>query len=184
MLVLSNKADAGALDRARKAQVPTHVIADPGDGGAIVQVLQETDVELVVLAGYLKLVPAEVVRAFEGRMINIHPALLPAFGGDGMYGIRVHRAVIDSGATVSGVTVHLVDEEYDRGPTVAQWPVPVHADDTPETLAARVLQIEHQLLPIVVLTAARRGKVVRLPFTQTAFAANVTAGVGDTLGGQ
>lgn len=182
--VLSNKADAGALARARKAEVATHIISDPGDGAAIVRVLQEADIDLVVLAGYLKLVPAEVVRAFAGRMINIHPALLPAFGGEGMYGIRVHRAVIDSGATVSGVTVHLVDEEYDRGPTVAQWPVPVHADDTPETLAARVLEIEHQLLPAVVLTAARRGKVVRLPFAQTAFAASVSAAVSDTLSGQ
>jgi folate-dependent phosphoribosylglycinamide formyltransferase PurN len=119
-------------------------------------------VDLVVLAGYLKLVPADTVSAFDGRMVNIHPALLPAFGGPGMYGIRVHRAVLASGATVSGATVHLVNAEYDRGPIVAQWPVPVQPGDTPEALAARVLQVEHRLLPAVVLAAARAGRVVPL----------------------
>jgi hypothetical protein len=86
---------------------------------------------VVVLAGYLKLVPAEVTRALAGRMLNVHPSLLPAFGGPGMYGARVHQAVIDAGARVSGATVHFVDEAYDRGAIVAQWPVPVFADDTP-----------------------------------------------------
>jgi folate-dependent phosphoribosylglycinamide formyltransferase PurN len=119
-------------------------------------------VDLVVLAGYLKLVPADAVSAFDGRMINIHPALLPSFGGPGMYGIRVHRAVLASGATISGATVHLVNAEYDRGPIVAQWPVPVQPGDTPEALAARILEVEHLLLPAVVLAAARAGKVVPL----------------------
>jgi phosphoribosylglycinamide formyltransferase-1 len=181
VLVTSDKSSAGALDRARAAGVATHVIPDPADGDAIVGVLQNAETDLVVLAGYLKLVPLEVVRAFDGRMVNIHPALLPAFGGKGMYGSRVHRAVIESGATVSGVTVHMVNEEYDRGKTVAQWPVPVHADDTPETLAARVLEVEHELLPVVVLTAARQGKVVRLPLPQKAFAAGEIAAVTKTL---
>jgi formyltetrahydrofolate-dependent phosphoribosylglycinamide formyltransferase len=180
-LVVSDKSSAGALDRARAAGVATHVIPDPSDGSAILDVLQDAETDLVVLAGYLKLVPLEVVRAFEGRMVNIHPALLPAFGGKGMYGSRVHRAVIESGATVSGVTVHMVNEEYDKGKTVAQWPVPVQADDTPETLAARVLEVEHELLPAVVLIAAREGKVVRLPFPQTAFAAGKIAAVAETL---
>ena len=163
VLVASDKAEAGALGRARAAGVDTHVIRDPADGSALTGLLREKGVELVVLAGYLKLVPAATVSAFDGRMINIHPALLPAFGGPGMYGLRVHRAVLASGATISGPTVHLVNAEYDRGPIVAQWPVPVRPGDTPEALAARVLEVEHQLLPAVVLAAARAGKVVPVP---------------------
>lgn len=161
-LVASNRADAGALERARRAGVATAVLDDPSDSARILALLDAHDIELVVLAGYLKLVPGPVVRALPGRMINIHPALLPAFGGPGMYGRRVHEAVLASGATVSGASVHLVSGEYDRGPIVAQWPVPVRPDDTPETLAARVLVVEHQLLPAVVRAAAREGGVVRL----------------------
>jgi formyltetrahydrofolate-dependent phosphoribosylglycinamide formyltransferase len=162
VLVASDKADAGALARARAAGVETHVIADPADGKALTRLLQAKGADLVVLAGYLKLVPTDTVSAFDGRMINIHPALLPAFGGPGMYGIRVHRAVLASGATISGATVHLVNAEYDRGPIVAQWPVPVQPGDTPEALAARILEVEHRLLPDVVLAAARAGSVVSL----------------------
>jgi len=117
---------------------------------------QPTLVELVVLAGYLKLVHSSVVARFRGRMINVHPALLPAFGGSGMYGHRVHEAVLASGATESGATVHFVDEAFDRGAIIAQEKVPVHKGDTAETLAARVLEAEHRLLPKVVLDLARR----------------------------
>jgi folate-dependent phosphoribosylglycinamide formyltransferase PurN len=92
-------------------------------------------------------------------MLNVHPALLPAFGGPGMYGKRVHQAVLDSGATVSGVTVHIVTAEYDRGPIVAQWPVPVRPDDTVDSLQERVLVVEHALLPTVVLAAAKAKNV-------------------------
>jgi formyltetrahydrofolate-dependent phosphoribosylglycinamide formyltransferase len=161
-LVACNRPDAGALERAHKAGVETHLIEDPSDGAALITVFDNYDVDLVVLAGYLKLVPAEVVDAFEGRMLNIHPALLPSFGGAGMYGMRVHRAVLESGATVSGPTVHLVTAEYDRGPIVAQWPVPVAPDDTEETLQKKVLAVEHQLLPAVVLNAAQAGGITRL----------------------
>jgi phosphoribosylglycinamide formyltransferase-1 len=162
VLVASDRGEARALARARAAGVATHCIADPHDGPALVDVLAQHTVQLVVLAGYLKLVPADVVAAFSGRMINIHPALLPAFGGHGMYGKRVHQAVLASGATLTGATVHLVNAEYDRGPIVAQWPVPVRPGDTPESLAARVLEVEHRLLPAVVLAAARAGGVVPL----------------------
>ena len=162
VLVVSDKASAGALDRARDAGADAAVLADHNDADAILGVLAEHAIEFVVLAGYLKLVPPAVVAAFDGRMVNIHPALLPSFGGKGMYGRRVHEAVLASGATVSGPTVHLVSAEYDRGPILAQWPVPVQADDTPETLAARVLSVEHQLLPAVVLAAARHGRGVHL----------------------
>jgi folate-dependent phosphoribosylglycinamide formyltransferase PurN len=101
----------------------------------------------VALAGYLRLIPAEVVRAFAGRMVNVHPALLPAFGGPGMYGQRVHDAVLASGARLSGPTVHFVTEHYDEGAIIAQWPVPVHAADSAQSLAARVLAAEHRLYP-------------------------------------
>ena len=153
--VVSNRADAGALERARRAGVRTAVLADPTDAAALQTALAESD--LVVLAGYLKLVPAPVVARFRWRMINIHPALLPDFGGAGMYGRRVHAAVLTSGATVSGATVHYVDEHYDRGPIIAQARVPVAPGDTPESLAARVLAAEHRLLPRVVTELARRG---------------------------
>ncbi len=181
VLVLSDKATAGALERARSAGVGAEIVADPSDGAATLALLTNAQIDLVVLAGYLKLVPIEVVRAFDGRMINIHPALLPTFGGTGMYGIRVHQTVIDSGATISGATVHLVNEEYDRGPIVAQWPVPVLADDTPESLAARVLEVEHELLTAVVLAASRAGKVVRLPQSGGAFVAGDVPNVSTTL---
>ncbi len=157
VLVASNKADAKGLDRARAVDVPTEVIDDPADGAAIISMLQNYRADLVVLAGYLKLVPEDVVNEYENRMINIHPALLPSFGGPGMYGSRVHNAVIESGATVSGVTIHIVTAEYDRGPIIAQWPVPVAPNDTVETLQKRVLAVEHQLLPAVVLAVAKAG---------------------------
>lgn len=176
VLAASDRADAGALTRARDAGVETAIVSDPRDGEGLGRMLDGA--ELVVLAGYLKLVPEPVVQRFAGRMINIHPALLPAFGGKGMYGRRVHEAVLRSGATVSGATVHLVDAEYDRGPIVAQWPVPVLDGDTPDTLAARVLEAEHCLLPAVVLAAARAGRVVRLRPPSAAF---VPAGEGDDV---
>ncbi len=158
-LVASNRPDSGALHLAHKAGVVTYVIEDPADGLSLLATLRDHDINLVVLAGYLKLVPKNVVAAFAGRMINIHPALLPSYGGAGMYGNRVHAAVLDSGATVTGATVHLVTEDYDRGPIIAQWPVPVAPDDTPETLQQRVLAVEHELLPAVVLAAAQTGGV-------------------------
>jgi formyltetrahydrofolate-dependent phosphoribosylglycinamide formyltransferase len=176
-LVVSDKPTARALERARAAGVRTEVVSDPADGASITKTLRAAGIDFVVLAGYLKLVPAAVVTSYEKRIVNIHPALLPSFGGKGMYGMHVHRAVLDSGATVSGATVHLVDAAYDRGPIVAQWPVPVLANDTPEALQQRVLEVEHQLLPTVVLAAARAGHVVRLPFESPAFALN--PGVAD-----
>jgi len=169
VLVVSNAPDAGAFARAARAGVATHPITDPNDGAALLAALRAHQVDLVVLAGYLKLVPADVVAAYSGRMVNLHPALLPSFGGKGMYGLRVHRTVLAAGATVSGPTVHLVTAEYDRGPILAQWPVPVRAGDTAETLRERVLAVEHRLLPAVVLAAARAGRPVRLTPSGSAF---------------
>lgn len=152
--VITNRADAGALDRARQANVATTVLQNPADANELLAALH--DVQLVVLAGYLKLVPTAVVAQFRGRIINIHPALLPRFGGPGMYGHRVHEAVLATGAKQSGATVHFVDEQFDRGEIIAQERVPVSPTDTPETLAARVLEAEHRLLPRVVLDLARK----------------------------
>ena len=150
VLVVSNRRAAAALERAAARGIATHVPAHAADGAALLAVLGAHGVQVVVLAGYLALVPPEVVRAYAGRMLNVHPALLPAFGGPGMYGRHVHAAVLAAGARISGVTVHFVSEEYDRGAIVAQWPVPVFEEDTPERLAARVLRVEHALLPRVV----------------------------------
>ena len=152
--VISSRPGAGALERARRAGVTTTVLANPADPNELLVALR--DAQLVVLAGYLKLVPLVVVAQFRGRMINIHPALLPDFGGPGMYGHHVHAAVLASGARESGATVHFVDEAFDRGDIIAQEKVRVEPADTPETLAARVLEAEHRLLPRVVLDLARR----------------------------
>ena len=161
VLVVSDRQDAHALERARAAGVEAVVI--PVTGRPIDYASRETlvtlesaDIDLIALAGYLRLVPPAVVRRYRNRIINIHPALLPAFGGKGMFGLRVHRAVIESGAMVSGATVHLVDEQYDTGEIVAQWPVPVLPGDTPEALAARVLRVEHLLYPAALEAVARR----------------------------
>jgi formyltetrahydrofolate-dependent phosphoribosylglycinamide formyltransferase len=162
VLVVSNTPRAGALERARSAGVASRVLENYTDGPKLTGILRDAKIDLVVLAGYLKLVPQETVAAYTGRIINIHPALLPAFGGQKMYGRKVHEAVLGSGATISGASIHLVTDEYDRGPIVAQWPVPVLAGDTPESLSLRVLAVEHQLLPAVVLAAARAGRVVRM----------------------
>ncbi|HEV2291019.1 MAG TPA: phosphoribosylglycinamide formyltransferase [Gemmatimonadales bacterium] len=162
VLVVSNKAAAGGLERARQRGVPAVPLADPADGNEWLGLLRRHQADLVVLAGYLKLVPAAVVTAYRGRILNIHPALLPDFGGPGMYGARVHQAVLASGVRESGPTVHLVDEEYDRGAILAQVRVPVLPGDTPATLAERVLAQEHRLLPLVVLAAARAGHPVPL----------------------
>jgi formyltetrahydrofolate-dependent phosphoribosylglycinamide formyltransferase len=163
VLVLSNRPEAGGLDVARARGIPTVVLHDSTDAEAWLDALERARAELLVLAGYLKLVPPAVVARWRGRIINVHPALLPAFGGPGMYGRRVHEAVLRSGATESGASVHLVDEVYDRGQVLAQERVPVLPGDTPDTLAARVLAVEHRLLPAVVLAAAEAGRPVPIP---------------------
>jgi phosphoribosylglycinamide formyltransferase-1 len=150
----SDRRDAIALQRAAQAEVATGVVEVPTEGEALVAQFAEVGADLLVLAGYLKLIPAAVVHAFHGRLLNVHPALLPAFGGPGMYGQRIHTAVLEYGATITGVTVHFVDEHYDRGPIIAQWPVPVLPGDTPAALAARVLRVEHRLFPLCVAAVA------------------------------
>ena len=153
VLVISNKVDAGALDIARANNIPAahldrkQFASEEECTTAVLKTLEHYKVNFIVLAGYLKKLSGDVVRRYRNRIVNIHPALLPAFCGKGMYGIHVHEAVINSGAKTTGATVHLVDEQYDRGSIVLQRTVEVANDDTPETLAEKVLNIEHQLYP-------------------------------------
>ena len=160
VLVVSDRADAAGLARVRDRGIPAELISQPEDGEEWLTLLRKSQADLVVLAGYVKLVPPPVIAAYRGRIINIHPALLPDFGGKGMYGARVHQAVLASGVRETGATVHLVDEVYDRGTVLAQARVPVLPGDTPERLAERVLEVEHRLLPAVVLAAAAAGHPV------------------------
>ncbi len=151
VVVITNNSKSRAAQRATEAGVEvvhlssaTH--ADPAAlDAAIAQTLLDRDVDLVALAGYMKRLGSQTIAHFEGRILNVHPGLLPEFGGPGMYGERVHAAVLAAGVAETGVTVHLVDEEYDHGPTVAQARVPVLPGDDVEALAARVLKQEHAL---------------------------------------
>ena len=155
-LVLSDHADAGALAFARSRDIACSAIDGGTLGGdRLLAQLASHRIDIVVLAGYMRLVPDAVVTVYSGRILNVHPALLPAFGGRGMYGTRVHAAVIAAGSRVSGATVHFVDERYDHGAIIAQWPVPVLSGDTPAALAARVLRVEHALYPPAVVAVAQ-----------------------------
>ena len=152
-VMISNNSGSGALERAQSEGIPgchlsgrTH--PDPGAlDEAICQALQQHQVDVVCLAGYMKQLGECTLKTFRSRILNIHPALLPKFGGVGFYGGAVHEAVLAAGEKESGPTVHLVDEEYDHGPILAQYRVPVLLDDTPDTLAARVLEQEHIIYP-------------------------------------
>jgi phosphoribosylglycinamide formyltransferase-1 len=155
-VVISNNSGSGALARARKHGIPAIHLSSrtcptpEALDHAILDTIREHRVALVVLAGYMKKLGPRTLAAYDNRILNIHPALLPSFGGEGMYGHHVHEAVLDSGAKVSGVTVHLVNPQYDQGPIVAQRVVAVLDDDSPEELAARVLREEHKLYSEVI----------------------------------
>ncbi|MDP6455441.1 MAG: phosphoribosylglycinamide formyltransferase [SAR202 cluster bacterium] len=150
-VVICNNSRATAMERAKREGIPCFHMSgathpEPGElDSAITSTLTEHGVELVALAGYMKKLGPLTLERYRGRVLNIHPALLPKFGGQGMYGERVHKAVLDAGEKVSGVSIHVVDEEYDHGPVVSQRQVPVLEGDTPESLAERVLTQEHIL---------------------------------------
>lgn len=154
-LVISSRADAGALPRAQAHGVETLVIDprqfsnDNAAGAALLRALEARRIDIICLAGYLKKLASSIISRYQGRILNIHPALLPKHGGPGMYGLRVHEAVLQAGDSESGCTVHVVDEEFDHGPILAQARVQVLKDDTPERLARRVLEQEHLLYPQV-----------------------------------
>ena len=156
VLVLSNKPEAYALERARKAGVPTAVVRfeDYPDRRDFTQAIRDRllgeRIDLICLAGFNRILDRTLVDAFPMRIMNTHPALLPAFGGAGMYGRHVHEAVLASGAKISGATVHFVTPETDAGPIILQEAVPVLDDDTPDSLAQRVLAVEHRIYPAAV----------------------------------
>ena len=152
-LVISNNVNAGVLKRAKALEVNNSVI-DPRSFESeelyitsLFSTLDENEIDFIALAGYLKLVQPELIDKYRNKITNIHPALLPSFGGKGFYGMKVHEAVIEAGCKVSGVTIHLVNEKYDRGAIIAQRTLPVLGDDSPESLAERVLKIEHEIYP-------------------------------------
>ena len=170
-VVVTDREGIGALDRAAARGIPAETLAPEAEPGAaaaqMLDVLARHEVHALALAGFLRKIPPPVVQAYRHRILNVHPSLLPAFGGRGMYGARVHRAVLDYGAQFSGATVHLVDDAYDTGPVVLQDTVPVYEDDTPEALAARVLDVEHRLFPtaLALLADGRlsvRGRLVTI----------------------
>jgi phosphoribosylglycinamide formyltransferase-1 len=156
VVVISNNSTSGVLRLAQSFGIPALHLSQrqfPDTEEfqhAVLKTLKSFNVNFIVLAGYMKKLDAAVIRSFPRRIINIHPALLPKFGGEGMYGMHVHSAVITAGETESGATVHFVDEEYDRGTIIAQHKIGVTASDTPESLAAKVLAVEHTLLPSVI----------------------------------
>lgn len=154
--VISNNSQSGVLVLARSFSIPALHISrrqfnnDESFNQKLLDTLRSYNVQLIVLAGYMKKLDGAIIRQFRNRIINIHPALLPKYGGEGMYGIHVHEAVINAKEKFSGATVHIVDEEYDHGRILRQEQVAVDEHDTPETLAAKVLKIEHKILPEVV----------------------------------
>jgi phosphoribosylglycinamide formyltransferase-1 len=166
VLVLSNNSDSGALMVARENSVAAvhlsrkQFASDSEFNQAMLSTLDEHRVGFIALAGYMKKLDASIIKRYRNRIVNIHPALLPKYGGSGMYGMHVHEAVIAAKERISGASVHIVDEEYDRGPIVLQRSVPVDKDETAESLAAKVLEVEHQLYPEAIrLFAEGRVKV-------------------------
>jgi phosphoribosylglycinamide formyltransferase 1 len=159
--VISNNASAGILEAARQDSLPAYHLSarqfasDKEFVDRTLALLEDHEVNFIVLAGYMKLLPPPVVTRYRNRIVNIHPALLPKFGGKGMYGHHVHEAVIAAGEKESGATVHIVDEIYDHGTIVLQKSVPVMPGDTPESLAARVLAVEHEIYPEAIRRLAR-----------------------------
>lgn len=147
--LITDRSEAGAIQRARKHSIPIFTIIPIGHEQfteELLSTLSELSPDLIVLAGYLRKIPDRVINLYSGKIINIHPSLLPKYGGKGFYGLNVHRAVLQNGESWSGCTVHYVDEVYDNGTILAQTKVPVATDDTPETLAKKVLSEEHKLL--------------------------------------
>lgn len=160
-LIASNKADAFVLERAKKFGVPTFTFSRKEmEAGQLLAKLQEEQIDWVILAGFLLKIPEELIRAFPNRMVNIHPALLPKYGGKGMYGHHVHEAVKVAGDTETGITIHLVNENYDEGKIIFQAATPVNPEDTPNSIAQKVHALEHRYFPEVIesLVAPRQAR--------------------------
>jgi len=151
-LLLSNTSKAYALTRAENLGIPTHIFArdDFYNSNKVINLLQKLNIDIIVLAGFLWLVPKNLIKAFPDKIINIHPALLPKYGGKGMYGMHVHQAVIDSGDAESGITIHFVNEKYDEGKIIFQARCNINNHDTPESLARKIHQLEYEYFPKVI----------------------------------
>ncbi len=157
-LLLSDRKDAGVFKLAEKEGIHSRCLKknELKEGKALDSILQEHGIHLIVLAGFFRKIPEEVIEAYRGRILNVHPALLPNFGGKGMYGDHVHRAVIDAGKEESGISIHRVDEIYDNGEILFQKKCPVLPDDTPDRLGERIKGLEHEHYPQVVIEEAEK----------------------------
>jgi len=152
VMILTNNPSAGVIHRAEQLGIPCTVFTreEFHEEKGVLKILRDLEVDFVILAGFLWLVPSLLVDAFRGRMLNIHPALLPAFGGKGFYGMKVHRAVIEARAVISGITIHEVNERFDEGDIVFQAACHVAADDTPDILAQKIHALEYRYFPTVI----------------------------------
>ena len=150
-LVISDRKNAFVHERMKRLHVPClYMPAADFQNGSVLRVLKEYSIDYVILAGFLKLVPADLISAFPNRIVNIHPALLPLFGGKGMFGMHVHEAVVASGASQSGITIHFVNENYDEGEVIARFETPVLPTDTPADVAAKIHELEMKWFPVVI----------------------------------
>lgn len=151
-LIVTNNPNAYVLERARKLDIPSEIVTKTqfNDADSVIALLDEYKIDFIVLAGFLLLVPHKLIEAYPNRIVNIHPALLPKHGGKGMYGDRVHKAVVESGDTESGITIHLIDAEYDKGTTFFQAKCDVLPTDTPDDVAAKVHALEYEHFPRVI----------------------------------
>ena len=159
-VVLTNKAEAGVIRRANALNIPVEVLPPSAfKEGKATALLHDYQVDFVVLAGFLLRIPDDMLCDYPDKIVNIHPSLLPKFGGKGMYGSRVHEAVLEAGETESGITIHFINERYDEGATILQARCPVMPDDTPDTLANRVHQLEYEHFPKVIERLLLEGNV-------------------------
>ena len=164
VLVISNNSDSGAIKLSRKAGINSVHLSEKMFKSRksyirrFLDILKENKIDFILLAGYMKKIPYEIIRKYRNRILNIHPSLLPSFGGKGMYGLNVHKAVIDAGVKISGVTVHIVNEDYDSGPILIQKAVPVKDDDTPESLMKRI-QLHERKLYVQAIHMIESGKI-------------------------
>ena len=151
-MVFCNKSDAYVLERAKKLNIETFVFNKPDfyENTTVLRKIELLNPDLIVLAGFLWLIPIDIIKAFPNKIINIHPALLPKYGGKGMYGMNVHKAVKENNEIESGITIHYVNEKYDQGNVIFQKKFQIHSDDTPETIAEKIHLLEYQNFPIVI----------------------------------
>lgn len=150
-LVCTNNKKAGVIDRMKKLGIPVYIFTQEDlENGNVLSRLRSAKIDFIALAGFLKKIPSDILEAYHRRIVNIHPALLPDYGGEGMYGMHVHEAVVENGEEETGITIHYVNEEYDEGEIIFQATVDIDPEDTPEEVAYKVQQLEHSHYPGVI----------------------------------